>query len=357
MPHRLNLIAQVLAFAIAAIGIALAPGYLEIFTLMQVTLFAAMAVLSLSLAFIWGYGGILSFGQTAFFGLGGYTYAITAINFQDSTQGILLAIFIPGVFAAILGYFVFYGRISDVYLGVITLTVTLILFNVINSTSGDEYHIGTALLGGFNGIPAVPTFNMPFDPQSPLSPEASWWTTGSILLIIYLGLRLLLASPFGRVVVAVRENETRASLLGYDPRMIRLITFIIGGAVAGLAGALYVNWGAFVGPTIFSLSLSAEIIIWITIGGLGTLLGPVLGCFLIQYIVASIGSQQTFNSNLVLGAVLIVFVLLLPKGLVPTIRDLALRLMAGKQKAGNSATAGLTVPTGNPHTAGAPSHG
>jgi ABC-type branched-subunit amino acid transport system permease subunit len=357
MPHRLSLTAQALAVAIAAIGIAFAPGYLEIFTLMQVTLFAAMAVLSLSLAFIWGYGGILSFGQTAFFGLGGYTYAIAAINFQDSTQGILLAIFIPGVFAAILGYFVFYGRISDVYLGVITLTVTLILFNVINSTSGDEYHIGTAMLGGFNGIPAVPTFNMPFDPQSPLSPEASWWTTGSILLIVYLGFRLLLASPFGRVVVAVRENETRASLLGYDPRMIRLITFIIGGAVAGLAGALYVNWGAFVGPTIFSLSLSAEIIIWITIGGLGTLLGPVLGCFLIQYIVANIGSQQTFNSNLVLGAVLIVFVLLLPKGLVPTIRDLVLRLMAGKPQARSAATVELTAAPDNPHPAGAPSHG
>lgn len=328
MAQRLPLIAQALAILAAIIGIALAPGLLEIFTLMQVTLFASMAVLSLSLAFIWGFGGILSFGQTAFFGLGGYAYAIAAINFQDSTQGILLAIFIPALFAAILGYFVFYGRISDVYLGVITLTVTLILFNVVNSTSGDEYRIGEAMLGGFNGIPAVPTFNMPFDPSSPLSPEASWWVTGGALLAVYIGLRLLLASSFGRVAIAVRENETRASLLGYDPRLVKLIAFIIGGAIAGLAGALYVNWGAFVGPTIFSLSLSAEIIIWITVGGLGTLLGPVVGCVLIEYIIASIGSQQTLNSNLVLGAVLIVFVLLLPKGLVPTIRDLALRRFA-----------------------------
>lgn len=341
MAHRLSLLGQVLAVIVVIAGIAIAPGTLEIFTLMQVTLFAAMAVLALSLAFIWGFGGILSFGQTAFFGLGGYTYAIAAINFQDSTQGIMLAVVIPAVFAAILGYFVFYGRISDVYLGVITLTVTLILFNVINSTSGEEYRIGDAMLGGFNGIPAVPTFNMPFDPSSPLSPEGSWWATAGALVAVYLGLRLVLASPFGRVVVAVRENETRASLLGYDPRLIKLVAFVIGGAIAGLAGALYVNWGAFVGPTIFSLSLSAEIIIWITIGGLGTLLGPIVGCVLIEYIVASIGSQQTLNSNLVLGAVLIVFVLLLPKGLVPTVRDLALRLFSvaerGKSKTTSSA--------------------
>ena len=91
--------------------------------------------------------------------------------------------------------------------------------------------------------------------------------------------------------------------------------------VAGLAGALYVNWGAFVGPTIFSLSLSAEIIIWITVGGLGTLIGPVVGCVLIQFLNAKIGSQQAFNSNLVLGVILVGFVLLLPRGIVPTLRD------------------------------------
>jgi branched-chain amino acid transport system permease protein len=343
MTQRLGLLTQALAVAAATVAIAIAPGMIEIFTLMQITLFASMAVLSLSLAFIWGFGGILSFGQTAFFGLGGYTYAVAAINFQDSTQAIMLAAIVPALFSAVLGYFVFYGRISDVYLGVITLTVTLILFNVINSTSGDEYRIGEAMLGGFNGIPAVPTFNMPFDPDSPLSPEQSWWATAGSLLLVYLGLRLLLASPFGRVIVAVRENEVRASLLGYDPRVVKLLTFILGGAIAGLAGALYVNWGAFVGPTIFSLSLSAEIIIWITVGGLGTLLGPIVGCILIQYIVAGIGSQQTLNSNLVLGAVLVFFVLLIPRGIVPTVRDLATGLLAriGRR---NSDAAPATMP-------------
>lgn len=326
MTDRQTLLVQAAATLFAIVVVAALPSYLDIFELMQVTLFAAMAVLALGLAFIWGFGGILSFGQTAFFGLGAYTYAVAAINFGDSTNAILLAVIVPALFSAALGYFVFYGRISDVYLGVITLTVTLILFNVVNSTAGDEYKIGIARLGGFNGIPAVPTFNMPYDPTAILSPEQSWWVTGGALVGVYLLLRLVLASPFGRIAVAVRENEVRASLLGYDPRLVKLGVFVLGGAISGLAGALYVNWGAFIGPTIFSLSLSAEIIIWITIGGLGTLLGPVIGCFIIQYLVSQIGSQQAFNSNLVLGVILVGFVLLLPKGIVPTIRGVALRL-------------------------------
>ncbi|MFO1146758.1 MAG: branched-chain amino acid ABC transporter permease [Alsobacter sp.] len=326
MGQRQILALQACAVVLAALGIAVLPNWVDLFLLMQLTLFASMCILSLSLAFIWGFGGILSFGQTAFFGLGAYVYAVAAINFGDSTNAILLAILLPALFAAGLGYFVFYGRISDVYLGVITLTVTLILFNVVNSTAGDEYKIGAARLGGFNGMPAVPTFNLPYLPDLVLSPEQSWWATGGALLAIYLLMRLLLLSPFGRIAIAVRENEVRASLLGYDPRLVKLGVFVIGGAVAGLGGAFYVNWGAFVGPTIFSLSLSAEIIIWITIGGLGTLLGPIVGCVLIEYLVAQIGSQQAFNSNLVLGVILVGFVLLLPKGIVPTARDLLTRL-------------------------------
>ncbi|MFT4129348.1 ABC transporter permease subunit [Labrys sp. (in: a-proteobacteria)] len=327
MSAKAKLFLQFIALAAAIAATAMAPQIFEVFDLMQLTLFAAMGVLALSLGFIWGFGGILSFGQTAFFGLGGYAYAVAAINYGDSTGAILLAMIVPAIFATVLGYFVFYGRISDVYLGVITLTVTLILFNVVNSTAGDEYRIGTAPLGGFNGMPSVPTFNMPFDPETVLDPVQGWYATGGGLILVYMFLRLLLWSPFGRVAVAVRENEVRASLLGYDPRLIKLAVFVVGSAIAGLAGALYVNWGAFVSPTIFALSLSAEIIIWVTVGGLGTLIGPVVGCFLIQYLVAQIGSQQTFNSNLILGVILIAFVLLLPKGLIPAVRDLLLQVL------------------------------
>lgn len=327
--HFLNgMTGALIGSAIATVAILTAPLYVDLFQIMQLTVFAAMAVLALSLGFIWGYGGILCFGQTSFFGLGAYAYAIAAINFGDSTLAILLAILVPVIFAALLGYFMIYGGISDVYLGVITLTVSLILFNLVNSTAGDFYKIGDARLGGFNGIPGVPTFNLPGNPSYILSPEQAWMVTGIALIAVYLGLRVLIASSFGRIIIAIRENETRAALLGYDPRIYKLATFMIGGAIAGFAGALYVNWGAFVSPTIFALGLSAQIIIWVIIGGRGTLIGPVIGCLLMQWMVTEIGTQQALDANFILGAILIVFVLLVPKGIAPTLRDLAMSRLA-----------------------------
>lgn len=331
--HLLNgMTGALIGSAIAAVAILTAPLYVDLFQIMQLTVFAAMAVLALSLGFIWGYGGILCFGQTSFFGLGAYAYAVAAINFGDSTPAILLAILVPVIFAALLGYFMIYGGISDVYLGVITLTVSLILFNLVNSTAGDFYKIGDARLGGFNGMPGVPTFNLPGNPGYILTPEQAWMVTGIALILVYLGLRVLIASSFGRIIIAIRENETRAALLGYDPRIYKLITFMIGGAIAGFAGALYVNWGAFVSPTIFALGLSAQIIIWVIIGGRGTLIGPVIGCLLLQWMVTEIGAQQTLDANFILGAILIVFVLLVPKGIAPTLRDLVMWRLAQRKE-------------------------
>jgi len=122
-----------------AVGILLLAGLpyaLDDFALVQATVYAVMALLAVSLGFVWGFGGILCFGQSAFFGLGAYTYAIAVTNLGDSTVPLLLSIVLPAAFAAVLGYLIFYGRLSDVYMGVITLTVTLILFNVVNSTAG-----------------------------------------------------------------------------------------------------------------------------------------------------------------------------------------------------------------------------
>jgi branched-chain amino acid transport system permease protein len=285
------------------------------------TVFTAMAMFALSQGFLWGYGGIMSFGQAAFLGIGGYAYAVSVINLGDSTLPVVIAIIAPMLFAALLGYFMFYGRISDAYIGVITLTVSVILFELINSTSGNAYHIGSAELGGFNGIPGVPPLNFPGDPSNALSPEQTWYAAMGSLIAVYALLRAILASRFGRVVVAIRENETRAMLLGYDPRLYKLLTFIISAGVAGLAGCLYTIWGGFISPTVFGLTMSAQVIIFVLVGGLGTLLGPILGAVGIQYLIILAGSQNMVDSNLGLGIVLVAFVLLVPQGIVPTIRD------------------------------------
>ena len=297
------------------------PTQLELFALINATVFVSMAILALSLALVWGFGGILCFGQAAFFGLGGYAYAVAAINFGDTTGAVPLAIAVPALVAAALGYFMFYGRISDVYLGVITLTVTLILFKFSNSTAGDFWTIGTAPLGGFNGIPLTPPLNLPGDPSTMLMPEQIFVLAVIALFICYVLAKLIIASHFGRVTVAVRENELRAELLGYDVRLYKLLIFTIGGAMAGLAGMFFANC-VFVSPTMFSLTYSGQIIIWVIVGGLGTLVGPVIGCILLQMLTTWAGTLQGVDPNLVLGVILVLAVLLLPKGILPTLTNL-----------------------------------
>ncbi len=331
---------------VAVIGMAvlvLTPRLYDLDTVLNVTVYMIMAVLALSLGLIWGFGGILCFGQAAFFGLGAYTYAIAMINLGESTLPLVLAVLAPAAFAALLGYFIFYGRISDVYLGVITLTVTLILFNSVNSTAGPEFHIGAARLGGFNGIPGIPSLNVPFVKDRQIDLEGMFYLSTASLLATYFGLRALLASRFGRVMVAIRENEGRAQLLGYDPRAYKLATFTIGAALAGYAGCLFANWGSFVSPTIFGLAQSAQIIIWVIVGGRGTLIGPIVGCIGIQWLTAALGANAPSgataltallgNVPLILGAVLVAFVLLVPKGLVPSVGDLGAALARPRAKA------------------------
>lgn len=319
---RLGLGLELLAvLAVAGLAIRLLPQALELFALINATVYVAMAILALSLALIWGFGGILCFGQTAFFGLGGYAYAVAAINFMDSTPAVPIALLVPTLFAALLGYFLFFGRIGDVYMGVITLTVTLILFKFINSTAGEQWTIGTAPLGGFNGIPATPPLNLPGDPSRVLMPEEIFAVATACLAGSYVLCRLVLASRFGRVVVAIRENELRAELLGYDVRLYKLGIFTLGGGLAGLAGLLFANC-VFVSPTMFSLFYAAQTIIWVIVGGRGTLIGPILSTILLQMLTTWAGTLEGVNANLLLGAILIVAVLALPKGLLPSVQAL-----------------------------------
>ena len=329
--RALNLLGLGLVGVTGIAFLVLIPRLFELDVVLELTVYMIMAILALSLALIWGYGGILCFGQSAFFGLGAYTYAIAVFNIGESTIPLLLAIILPATFAALLGYFMFYGRISDVYLGVITLTVTLILFNSVNSTAGPEFRIGAARLGGFNGIPGIPPLNIPGNKTWVVDLEGMFYLATGALLATYFGLRWLLASRFGRIIVGIRENERRAELLGYDPRAYKLATFTIGGALAGFAGCLFANWGAFVSPTIFGLAQSAQIIIWVIVGGRGTLIGPIVGCIGIQWLTTALGANQPSGSNwwtkllanapFIFGIILIAFVLLVPKGLVPTLGD------------------------------------
>ncbi|MGH1479414.1 MAG: ABC transporter permease subunit [Geminicoccales bacterium] len=295
-----------------------APQVFQLFTIINLTIALSLAILALSLGLIWGYGGILCFGQTMFFGLGAYAYTIAAINFGETTGAFFLAILVAATFAAVLGYFVFYGRVSDVYLAVITLTVSLIFYSLLRRTSGPEYKIGDALLGGFNGLTAPP-LNIPGDPSAILFPEHVFYVAMAALILAYFGCVWLMQTHFGRVMVAIRENELRAELLGYDVRFYKLCMFAIGGGIAGMAGIFFANGIGRVTPDMFNLYNTALTIIWVIVGGRGTLIGPIFGAIGLFYLTSSLGTQTVINNNLVLGTILIVFVLVVPQGIVPSV--------------------------------------
>lgn len=286
----------------------------------NLTIFLILSILALSMSWVWGVGGIFSFGQSAFFGLGAYAYALTAMNLGGSDLALLLSLVVPALAAALLGYFLFYGRVGGVYLGVITLTTSLILYHLVNSVSGADFRIGSVSLGGYNGIPGVPPLNWPGRPEDPLDFVPFYMLVAACLLLVYWMLRRFMSSGFGRTVIAIRENELRAELLGYDVRAYKLAVFVIGAAVAGLAGALQAAWAGFVGPEVFGIAFAAQIIIWAQVGGIGILAGPVLGCLLVQALTTWLGQKQIADTQIVLGLLFVTSVLILPAGLLPSLK-------------------------------------
>ena len=311
------------------------PQVLDLAELLNLSLICVFALLALSMSFLWGYVGILSFGQTAFFGLGGYSYAVLALNLGDTTLPFLLAVVIPLLFAAALGYFMIYGRVSDIYLSVVTLVVTLVLEKSIRATSGEQYVIGSVRLNGQNGIPGVPSLGVPWDPATTLFIDDFYYLTAVLLVLVYVGLRALLRTQFGRVLVGIRENERRMALLGYDCQGYKLAAFVLCGGLAGLAGVLFAIWGNFVAPEMFGLGQAAQVIIWVIVGGRATLVGPIVGTGLVQYLTTWLGTQGVGQVTLVLGAILLLFVLLFKEGLVPSLARLLVPLRKGRGGAGD----------------------
>jgi urea ABC transporter permease protein UrtC len=286
------------------------------------TLLLIWALFALSLGIMWGYAGLLSFGHSAYFGLGAYTYAIAVVNIGESTLPLLLSMLVPAVVAAVIGAMMFYGRISDVYMGVITLVVTLILFKFMSATAGDAYVIGAARLGGFNGIPGFQTLNVPGHVDISLFGLPTYYICAAALLLCYLVCRWILAHSFGRVLIGIRENEARCELMGYNVPACKTAIFTISAAMAGLAGCLFANWAEIVTPRVFSLGQAAEVLIWVIVGGLGTLIGPILGAIVLGYVKIRLGEQSVIDNSLILGALLIVVVLAIPRGVVPAVQYL-----------------------------------
>jgi urea transport system permease protein len=304
------------AFALGVVGVFAYPLLTGSYRAGQASLYLLYGFLALSLCFIWGYCGILSFGQVAFFGAAGYTFGVVTLNFgAGATLPAALASVVVGtVLAGALGYFMFYGGIRDVYVAIVTLAVTLVLFTFMAQTAGREWAIGDAQLGGFNGMPGIPNITlggMGFRGQS------LYYLTAVLLLLTYLGIRVLVNSKYGRIMVAVREDEDRAEMLGYNTKFVKLVVFTFGGTLAGLGGVMYTSWGNYIDPSVFGIEFAALPIVWVSVGGRESLLGAVGATFAIERLSQYLAATGSEWALVIIGALLLFVILFMPQGLVP----------------------------------------
>lgn len=293
--------------------------------------------MAMGLSLIWGYGGSLSFGQTAFFGVAAYCYGVLTINLGDAYGltlfSLIAAVAISALFAAILGYFMFFGRISGVFLGIVSLSVTLVLERFMAQTAGPEWAIGAARLNGFNGMGGMPSLTIPWPggaivlyPDLPL-----YYFTLVLLIAVYLGLRMLVNSRFGNVLVAIRENPMRAEMLGYDIRKFQLAAFVIGSALAGLSGVLYTSWGNYITPASMGMTAAALPIVWVAVGGRGDLTTTLIGTFIVLIVFQMLTIHGSQYALVVMGALLVITVLVAPRGIVMGLVGAAARLTRRKE--------------------------
>ncbi|KYH23933.1 leucine/isoleucine/valine transporter permease subunit [Halalkalicoccus paucihalophilus] len=309
------------AFGLAVVALLGYPLVASTYAVANAALFLLYAILGLSLCVIWGYCGILSFGQVAFFGIGGYTFGIVGINLSTTTGtalGLLTGVGVATLFAFVLGYFMFYGGVRDVYVTIMTLVVALVVHTFMGQTAGSEWAIGEAALGGFDGMTNIPNLMLG---GIELIDTAFYYVVLLVLLGTYLGLRALVNSDFGRAMVAVREDEERTELLGYDTKRIKLLVFTLGGALAGLSGVLYASWGNYMNPAVFGITFAALPVVWVSVGGRDSLLGAIGATYAIEWFSQQLSITGSEYALVVVGGLLLVTILWLPKGVAPAVAD------------------------------------
>ncbi len=311
------------AFAAVVLAATALPAFASAFTVTNVAFFLVWVFMALGLSLLWGYTGILSFGQTAFFGLAGYAYGVASTNFGDSAilgwVSVVIALALPALFAALLGYLMFYGGVRDVFVGIVTLSVTLVFETFMAQTAGPEWTIGSARLNGFNGMSGMPPLMLGFGEHEILfDGPPFFWLALALLVLVYLGLRMLANSSFGNVLVAIRENPDRAEMLGYNVRLYQLIVFVIGSVLAAMSGVLYTLWGSYITPSSMGLTAAALPIIWVAAGGRKDLTATVISTVALLWVSQTLAIYGSQYALVLMGFILLFVVMFAPEGFVVT---------------------------------------
>jgi len=305
--------AENIAFVLFLVFMLVYPSTTDEFGILNTAYFAAMTLLALSLAMIWGKAGILSFGQTAFFGIGGYLYGIYTQNVLGSGAtwvGILVGIVAGGVVAATLGYFMFYGGVNDVFVGLTTLALTLVLQTFMAQTAGPEWTVGEARLNGYNGM-YVPQISIG---DTPLYGKPLYFLYLAILIAVYMLLRWLAGSRWGYGLLALQENRPRTETFGYNVRLMQVQVFCLAGCVAALSGVLYASWGGYIDPSSMGLTAAITPVIYVAIGGRRSLTAAMISSMILLQLSQDLASSAPEYALVIFGLLALLAVLFVPEG-------------------------------------------
>jgi branched-chain amino acid transport system permease protein len=301
-------------FIIVVALLALYPLAADVYSVSVLRDTLIFGLFALSLDFLWGKTGLLSFGHAAFFGLGAYGTAIIAQllsgNPSASAIGAVTGIALAAAVALCIGYFLIFGGVRGAYLTIVTLAVSLVAQQIAvgwaSVTGGDAGLIGTPPPGV-----AVLGRSYVF-----VDPVAQYWLVLGVSVLALVAFWLASRGHFGRVLAAIRDNELRARTLGYNTSSRLLLVLVISAALAALAGALYASLSGFVAPDLTGLFLSTEVIVWVAIGGRGTLVGAFVGAFVVIRLQEMVSSYSIKLWPLLIGLFFVAMVFLFPNGLL-----------------------------------------
>ncbi|MEG5031465.1 urea ABC transporter permease subunit UrtC [Microcoleus sp. AT3-D2] len=321
--------------AIALTFIFLIPGILPDVRLNQLGRFLALAIAALGIDLIWGYTGLLSLGHGVFFAIGGYAFAMhlklqippTAssqlpefMNLYGVTElpwfwqpfysfpfSALAIVLIPAILGALLGYLVFRNRIRGVYFSILTQAATIVFFNFFNGQQ--------KLINGTNGLTDFKTlFGATVNDRD--TQYIFYILTILFLAATYALCRWLTSGRFGRLLVAIRDDEVRLRFSGYNPTGYKVLVFAISAGLAGIAGALFTVQTGIISPKAMDIAFSIEMVIWVAVGGRATLSGAILGTLLVNFGKSFLSEQFPEVWLFFQGALFLIVVTVLPDGLV-----------------------------------------
>ena len=327
-----------LVIALLLTPLFLIPWLINDYEAMNFAFFLLNIPLGLSVALIWGYCGVLSFGQVAFFGIAGYAYGLVAGNMVgipgSELLGIVFAVILSVIVAAILAYFLFFARVENWIIPVLTLVFTLLLETFLSQTAGYQWRVGSVLLGGYNGMTGIPS--MRFFNADPLYGYGFYYYVLSVVLLLFVAMRLFINSRFGSIIVAMREDLLRTEMLGYDVRIWQFMVFLIASGLASISGVLYVQWGNYITPTQLGLVAAAQPVIWAAIGGRSSFLAVAMATVFMTWFTFVLSIQGNQLSLVFIGAAAVAAVLLFREGVVvsvwKTVSWLLGWIFSGKQR-------------------------